>query len=122
MSMGTQYLYDKNGKPSFALIPYKQYLKLASVLRSASKKVSDDDELIPFVLTDYIKNPIRVARIKAGMTQEQLSKKLGVTQGYISKIEARNFVVSHSLLAKVEVITKKFSKRPKRHLRSSSGK
>lgn len=32
-------------------------------------------------------NPVSLARIKAGLTQEELAEHLGVSQAYISKIE-----------------------------------
>ncbi len=40
-----------------------------------------------FVLEDYVDNPVALARIKAGITQEQLAQRLGVSQAYISQLE-----------------------------------
>lgn len=54
------------------------------------------------MLSDYIKNPIRVARIEAGLNQEQLAQLMGVTQGYVSRIESRNYSVSDSLIKKAK--------------------
>ncbi len=38
---------------------------------------------VSFVHEDYVDNPIAVARIKAGITQEQLVQRLDVSQAYM---------------------------------------
>jgi ribosome-binding protein aMBF1 (putative translation factor) len=98
MSSKPQILFDK-GKPAFAVIPYDEYVALT--LNRSRKPASADDELVPFVLSDYIANPIRAARVEAGLTQQDLAARLKVTQGYISRIEGRNFDVTPKLLARV---------------------
>jgi ribosome-binding protein aMBF1 (putative translation factor) len=60
-----------------------------------------DDEFVPFVLSDYIKIPIRVMRIEAGLNQAQLARRLGVSQGYVSRIEGHNYKASDKLLKRV---------------------
>ena len=35
-------------------------------------------------------NPVALARINAGITQEELAKRMKVTQAYISKLEAQS--------------------------------
>lgn len=94
MNTKPQIIFDK-GKPSFVVLPYAEYVALAGNKPGHSQ---NDNEFIPFVLSDYIKNPIRVMRIEAGMNQAQLARRLGVTQGYISRIEGRNYPVSEKLL------------------------
>ena len=96
MSARPQIIFD-GGEPAFAVIPYAEYIALVG--RKASK--ARDDELVPFILGDYIKNPIRVARIDAGLTQQALAKRLKVSQGYISRIEARGFAVTASMMSRV---------------------
>lgn len=94
MSAKPQIIYEQ-GKPAFVVIPYADYIEMTSPTKS------DDGEYVPFVLSDYIQNPIRVARIEAGLSQAQLAERLGVTQGYVSRIEGRNFKVSDILMLKV---------------------
>jgi ribosome-binding protein aMBF1 (putative translation factor) len=101
MTAKTQIIFDA-GKPAFAVIPYDEYLALT--VNKAKKPESSEDELVPFVLGDYIKNPIRVARVDIGLTQQELAKRLDVTQGYISKIEGRNFEVSETLMKRVNKV------------------
>jgi transcriptional regulator with XRE-family HTH domain len=62
--------------------------------------VQHNDDYVPFVLSEYIKNPIRLKRIEAGLNQKELAKLLGVTQGYVSRIESRGFQVPVMLLDK----------------------
>lgn len=61
---------------------------------------------ITFDPADYIDNPIALARIKASMTQEELAKRMGVTQAYISKIESQDKVTA-KLLQKVKIALEK---------------
>ena len=52
---------------------------------------------MPFVLEDYVDNPVAIARINAGITQGQLAKRLGVNQAIISQIEHRANVTNKML-------------------------
>lgn len=94
MNAKPQVIFD-NGKPAFVVLRYEDYMTLAGA-------DLDDAQFVPFVLTDYIKNPARVARIEAGLNQQQLAKLLGVTQGYVSRIEARGFKGSAELLKRIK--------------------
>lgn len=60
------------------------------------------EDYVAFDLADYVDNPIALARIKAGITQEALAKKMGATQAYISKIEKQD-QVTVKLLHKVKM-------------------
>ena len=93
MSAKPQIIYEEN-KPAFAVIPYADYIELIGGSKA-------DNETVPFVLSDYIQNPIRVARIQANFSQQELAERLNVTQGYISRIEGRNFKVSDKLMLKI---------------------
>lgn len=94
MSAKPQIIYEDN-KPAFAVIPYADYMTLVG-------SANDDDEYVPFALNDYIQNPIRVARIEANLSQQDLAEHLNVTQGYISRIEGRNFKVTEKLMHKIK--------------------
>jgi ribosome-binding protein aMBF1 (putative translation factor) len=98
MNARPQIIFDE-GKPAFAVIPYAEYVALT--VNKAKKPKSTDDEYVPFIVSDYIKNPIRIARVEAGLKQQELAKRLKVTQGYISRIEGRNFNVTPALLDRV---------------------
>ena len=55
---------------------------------------------MPFVLEHYVDNHVSVARIKAGLSQAELAEGMGVSQAYISKVEAQD-KVSAKLLQRV---------------------
>ncbi len=56
---------------------------------------------VAFDPADYVDNPIALARIQLGITQEELATRMGVTQAYISKIEAQDQVTA-KLLQKIK--------------------
>lgn len=51
-------------------------------------------DYIEFNPADYVDNPIALARIQAGLTQEELATRMAVIQAYISKIEAQHKVTA----------------------------
>ena len=97
MNTKAQIIFD-NGKPTFVVLSYAAYLTLTGDKAGYAR---DNDEFVPFVLSDYIKNPIRVMRIEAGLNQAQLARRLSLSQGYISRIEGRNYKVSDKLLKRI---------------------
>ena len=86
-----------------------------SVLVAEAKRVLADPvegELVPFDVSRYISNPVKAARIKAALSQEELAIRMGVSQAYVSKLEkARK--VSPKVLHQVSLALAK----PKRHRR-----
>ncbi|MBP6104183.1 MAG: helix-turn-helix transcriptional regulator [Gammaproteobacteria bacterium] len=46
-----------------------------------------DEDYVEFKLEKFFEYPVALERIKAGLTQEELSERLGVSQAYIRKIE-----------------------------------
>ncbi len=92
--MQAQIIYNGNNQPAYAVIPWQDYQRLAAL--------DNDDEAIPFDVTNYIDNPIKAARIKANKTQVQLAESLGVKQSYIAKIEGKNYTPTSDLLARVQ--------------------
>lgn len=89
--MQAQIIYNNN-KPSFAVIPWKEYEKLLQRLDTLSEQNPQ---------TTQPENPVKVARIKAGKTQVELAQALEVKQSYIAKIEGKNYKPTHQLLARV---------------------
>ncbi len=92
--MQAQIIYNGNNQPAYAVIPWQDYQRLAAL--------DNDDEVIPFDVTNYIDNPIKAARIKANKTQVQLAELLGVKQSYIAKIEGKLYQPTGELLARVQ--------------------
>ena len=65
---------------------------------------------IDFDPSDFIKNRIALARMKAKITQTSLAKSLNVSQAYISKIENDEYKITEKLFAKVNGVIEKISK------------
>jgi DNA-binding XRE family transcriptional regulator len=93
-----QIIKSENGKPEFALIPFAVYHRLKEMIEQAM--AAHEGDYIPFRAEEYVSNPVALARIRARTTQQQLAKKMGVSQAYISKIETQSKVTA-KLLEKV---------------------
>ena len=101
--MSLQVIKSVDGKDEYVLLPIKVYYALHDQISARMKKFeTHSDEYVPFDPADYVDNPIALARIKAGITQAELAKRMKVTQAYISKIEAQH-TVTPKLLQKVKV-------------------
>jgi ribosome-binding protein aMBF1 (putative translation factor) len=97
--MTLQIIKSIDGKAEYVLLPVSIYNTLRHQIEEALKKkkyISED--YVPFELTDYIDNPVALARINAGITQEALAERMKVTQAYISKLEAQDKVTTKVLI------------------------
>jgi DNA-binding XRE family transcriptional regulator len=99
--MNLQIIKSVDGKDEYALLPIKIYHLLQDEIQSRMQKIKQKDDFVEFDPADYVDNPIALARIKAGITQKELADKMGVTQAYISKIEAQA-KVTPKMLQKVK--------------------
>ena len=93
-------IIEKNGKPEWAVIPYKEYEKLQEALEDAEdvkdieqslKAMQDGDEVaIPAEVTFTIlegTNAIRAWREYKKITMKELAGKVGISPAYLSQIE-----------------------------------
>ncbi len=97
--MTLQKIKSIQGKDEYVLLPMAVYRALKDQIEKelAASEANQNEAYEPFVLEDYVDNPVALARIKAGITQEQLAQRLGVSQAYISQIERRNNVTNKML-------------------------
>lgn len=95
--MTIQVIHSLHGHPEYVLLPIGIYRALQTEIERKFKETMD---YIPFVIEDYLKNPVAVTRIKAGITQKALATIMSVSQAYISKLEKQS-IVSNSALQKV---------------------
>lgn len=95
--MTLQKIKSLNGKDEYVLLPVTIYRALRKEIDDKLEKVETDD-YVPFVVEDYVDNPVALARIKAHVTQEELAKQMKVSQAYISKIESQAKVTPQVLL------------------------
>ena len=92
--MTLQIIKSIDGKAEYVLLPIDVYNALRDEIEEALKKKYSGEDYVPFELTDYVDNPVALARINAGITQEELAKRMDVTQAYISKLEAQSKVTA----------------------------
>jgi DNA-binding XRE family transcriptional regulator len=95
--MTLQIIKSIDGKAEYVLLPVNVYNALRNEIDAALKKKYSSKDYVPFELTDYIDNPVALARINAGITQETLAKRMNVTQAYISKLETQSKVTAKVL-------------------------
>jgi DNA-binding XRE family transcriptional regulator len=93
-------IIERNGKPEWAVIPYKTYLQLVEQAEALQDlrdydSVKDalnrgEEELIPeevvYALLDG-KSPIKVWREYRGLSQSQLAEAAGISVAYLSQLE-----------------------------------
>ena len=94
------------GGQKFVLFPADDYARIEKEVQALLRKNIESNrakqtksklDYEPFVLTDYVRNPVALVRIKAGITQVELAKRLNVSQPYIAKLEAQGRVSKEKL-------------------------
>jgi len=93
-----QVIRDDAGKPAFAVIPWREYARLA--MMDAATGLTDEqlydhaksvgEESFPIEVADRLvagENAVRVFRDHRGMTQKQLAGAAGINPLYLSQIE-----------------------------------
>ena len=82
--MRLQTIKSADGKDEYVLLPVAVYRALKGEIedklahRSPQRKAAD--EYVPFVLEDYVDNPVALARMKAHLTQQELAERLQSVQ------------------------------------------
>lgn len=84
------------GEAEYILLPIAAYQTLKPQI---DKLIISDYE--PFLVEDYVTNPVALARIRSNLTQQNLAKLMDVSQAYISKIESQDTVTA-KVLAKIK--------------------
>ena len=95
--MNLQTIKSMDGKVEYVLLPVAAYHALRRQITEQLKHSQENEDYEVFDPADYIDNPVALARIKAGITQEELAKLMCVTQAYISKIENKDRVTPKML-------------------------
>ena len=105
--MNLQIIKSVTGKDEYVLLPIALYRSLRPEISSKLRAMPQDNEYVPFDPADYVDSPIALARIKAGLTQEQLAKRMKVTQAYMSKLENQKSVTAKTLYKVRQALEKK---------------
>jgi DNA-binding XRE family transcriptional regulator len=104
--MNLQTIKSMDGKVEYVLLPVAAYHALRYQITEQLKHSQENEDYEVFDPADYIDNPVALARIQVGITQEELAKLMCVTQAYVSKIESQA-QVTPKLLNKVYAALKK---------------
>jgi len=107
-----QVILDNRGKPEYAVIPWGEYKRLASM--DAEGAMTDEElydlskatggESFPATVVDRLltgENPIRVYRDHRRLTQKQLAEAAGINPVYLSQIETGKRTGSARTLASI---------------------
>ncbi len=100
--MTLQKIKSINGKDEYVLLPMAVYRALKDQIEKELATQDAGQDYVPFVLEDYVDNPVALARIKAGITQQELAQRLGVSQAYVSQVERRSNL-SNKMLERVHI-------------------
>jgi DNA-binding XRE family transcriptional regulator len=101
--MNLQIIKSVEGKNEYVLLPFSIYHTLRDKIEERLKNINHESDYVLFDPADYVDNPVALTRIKMGITQEELAKRMKVSQAYISKIE-RQDKVTPKLLNKVKIV------------------
>ena len=92
-----QVILDDSGRPAFAVIPWREYKRLAAGDEAGltdealyDRAGSEGEEAFPIDVADRLlagENAVRVYRDHRGMTQKQLAGAAGINPIYLSQIE-----------------------------------
>lgn len=93
-----QVILDDGGEPAFAVIPWREYVRLEMI--DADAGMTDEElydqaksvggESFPIEVADRLlagEKAVRVYREHRGMTQKQLARSAGINPLYLSQIE-----------------------------------
>lgn len=90
-------IIEKNGKPEWAVIPYREYRRLSEAaemaedVRDFDEAVSEkDEEAVPHAIVQRLvmgEQPVKVWREYRGLTQAVLARAAHITPAYLSQIE-----------------------------------
>ena len=108
--MPSQVLKDAAGRPTHIVLTIEEYRDLQKALAShpavaEGLKRLHDPSLKTYTMEEVARlvfgNHIRACRERAGLTQEELARRLGCTQSFISQIEAADARPTLGTLQKV---------------------
>ncbi|HIC73956.1 MAG TPA: XRE family transcriptional regulator, partial [Candidatus Marinimicrobia bacterium] len=57
----------------------------------------EEGQITDFDFADHVRNPVHLARLRAGVTQKELAQKMGVSQAYVSKLERSEHVTPKAM-------------------------
>lgn len=107
-----QVILDEGGNPAFAVIPWREYERLATASAEASLSdeelydhaVVEGEESFPIAVADRLlagENAVRVYRGYRGITRGQLADAAGIKASHLAQIEEDQRTCSAKTLAAI---------------------
>lgn len=112
-----QTINNETGKPEYVLLPVSVYKVLKPRIDKILSQHTVQNDYVDFNPSDFIKNKIALARIKAKITQASLASYLKVSQAYISKIENDEYNVSEQLFLRINEAIQSIQKESRKKAR-----
>ncbi|MBF0459789.1 MAG: helix-turn-helix transcriptional regulator [Magnetococcales bacterium] len=89
--MNLQIIKDTDGQDEYVLLPVGVYRALRQQIEEELSDLAlqkgQEGDYEPFDPADFVQNPVALARIKAGIKQVELARRMNVSQAYLSKLE-----------------------------------
>lgn len=99
--MNLQIIRGMNGKEEYVLLPVEVYKilqeQIEEELIGLGIEAGQAEDYESFNPADYVQNPVALARMKVGIKQVELARRMGVSQAYISKLEHTEEVTENML-------------------------
>ncbi|MBF0382191.1 MAG: helix-turn-helix transcriptional regulator [Magnetococcales bacterium] len=99
--MNLQIIKGTDGRDEYVLLPVGVYEALREQIEDELSILDihkgQDEDYEPFDPSDFVQNPVALARMKAGVKQVDLARKMDVSQAYISKLEHAQTVSESAL-------------------------
>ena len=103
--MNLQVIKGIDGQDEYVLLPVGVYEALRGRIEAELSELEihkgQEEEYEPFDPADFVQNPVALARMKAGVKQVELARRMDVSQAYVSKLE-HSETVSATALKRVQ--------------------
>ncbi|MBF0423836.1 MAG: helix-turn-helix transcriptional regulator [Magnetococcales bacterium] len=103
--MNVQIIKGLDGRDEYVLLPVSIYYVLRDQIEEELSGLDimsyQQDAYEPFDPADFVQNPIALARMKAGIKQVELARRMNVSQAYISKLEHSD-TVSEQIMKRIQ--------------------
>lgn len=91
-------IISDGGKPLFVLVPYDTYIKNERFLTDPEPTIPH--EVVKLTMIEG-KSPVRAWREHKGLSQGEVARRLGITQGAYSQMEKPDANLRHGTLEKI---------------------
>ena len=99
--MNLQVIKGIDGQDEYVLLPVGIYEALRGQIEEELSELEihkgQEEDYEPFDPADFVQNQVALARMKAGVKQVELARRMDVSQAYVSKLEHSETVSASAL-------------------------